>query len=105
MRNTVDMARQLITMGKRGHCVNHQENRLLIDAGEALQILQSQKDALMTENADLRERINWLEEEKALLEERVAIMAEDGDEEDPFRDAAAPGEAAEDFWDDDWPLS
>lgn len=105
--NTVDMAQKLIAYGKKGYALNHQDNRLMQDAGKRMLALQDKIDALMTEIADKDEKICMLESEKTILEERIAIMLEDeADEDPPFEplDAAAPGEAAEDFWDDDWPL-
>lgn len=63
-------------------------------------------EALEREQQLLYERMIDQEEKIALLQERFAIQHEtDGPEEEPFAPAAAPGEAAEDFWEDDWPLN
>lgn len=95
-----EMGRKLVAMGKKGFMANHQDNKLLFDAGRALLKLAETV-------RDLQERAYNLEEQLAIREE----MEHQGDPEidrwppdDEPLDAAAPGEAAEDFWDDDWPL-
>ena len=95
-----EMGKKLISMGKKGSAVNHQDNEFLKKAGIMMLQLCHQAEA---------------QEEKILdLEERLAIREEmdhEGDPEidafppeDAYLDAAAPGAAAEDFWADDWPL-
>ena len=105
--NNHDLARKLYDQAKHGLFVNYQERELIKTAARRLQECQQRIDDLRKTEEQLRERV-------AVLEERIAIMTEDQpgadtsfDPEhldDGTRDAAAPGEAAEDFWDDDWPI-
>ena len=95
-----EAGKKLIAMGKKGHAPNWQDNKFFIDAGRWLLRLQKQV-------GDLQEKVYELEERLAIREE----MDHQGDPEiddfppaDDCLDAAAPGEAAEDFWEDDWPL-
>ncbi len=76
-----DMVSALRGLAKNGLFVNHQERKLLQDAAR---------------------RIEQQDEEIAELEDEVARLQQVGmDDELPFGDAVAPGEAAYDFWDDD----
>lgn len=106
--NSVDMAQQLVQAGKKGYAVDHVTNDLMKSAGKRMLAMQEKIDAMMTEIADKDERIAQLEDEKTILEERIAIMTEDEElpeeEDGESLDASAPGEAAYDFWDDDWPI-
>ena len=91
---------KLLRMGKKGFMPNYQDNRLLQQAGQLILELLGKVD-------ELTEKCYQLEESLAIREE----MDHEGDPEidefppdDSYMDAAAPGEAAEDFWGDDWPL-
>lgn len=95
-----DAAKKLISMGKKGYAPNYQDNKFFIDAGRWIMRLRQQV-------SDLQEKVYDLEERLAIREE----MDHQGDPEidnfppqDDCLDTAAPGEAAEDFWGDDWPL-
>ena len=95
-----ECGKKLIAMGKKGYAPNHQDNKLFVDAGRWILSLQKQVSELTDKVEDLEERL-------AIREE----MDHEGDPEidafppeDDLIDAAAPGEAAEDFWGDDWPL-
>lgn len=92
----MNMIRALMGAAQEGRALNHQEAELLKSAAKRLQAQQSRIDELITALADREERI-------ALLEERLAIETE-GAGEIPAELGAAPGEAAEDFWEDGWPL-
>ena len=96
----LEISRKLIAMGKKGFCPNHQDNRLLMEAGKLIR--------------EMDQAIGSLKEQVYDLEERLAIREEMDHEGDPeidafppeedYPDAEAPGEAAEDFWGDGWPL-
>ena len=93
-----EMGRKLLAMGKKGFMANHQDNKLLYDAGRALLKLAETV-------ADLQEKVYNLEEQLAIREE----MDHQGDPEIdrwPPEDEPEPEpeEAPEDFWADDWPL-
>lgn len=93
-----EMGRKLLAMGKKGFMANHQDNKLLYDAGRALLKLAETV-------ADLQEKVYNLEEQLAIREE----MEHQGDPEIdrwPPEDEPEPEpeEAPEDFWADDWPL-
>lgn len=93
-----EMGRKLVAMGKKGWAPNHQDNKLLFDAGRSL--------LKLTETVrDLQERVYNLEEKLAIREE----MDHQGDPEidrwppdDPDPEPEDP--PADDFWADDWPL-
>lgn len=93
-----EMGRKLVAMGKKGWAPNHQDNKLLFDAGRAiLQLAQTV--------GELQEKVYNLEEQLAIREE----MEHQGDPEvdrwppdDPDPDPEDP--PADDFWADDWPL-
>ena len=97
-----EMAQKLYTLGKRGIFANYQENELLKAAARMIQ-------AMDKTIGELTEKVYELEETLAIREE----MDHQGDPEidrwppddiDEPLEAAAPGEAAEDFWEDDWPV-
>lgn len=95
-----EIGKKLIAMGKKGFMANYQDNQFLQRAGQLILRLEKK-------NGELEEQIFDLEERLAIREE----MDHEGDPEidafppeDAYLDAAAPGEAAEDFWADDWPL-
>lgn len=105
MNQTEEMAKKLISMGKKGFCANWQDNALLKSAGKRLLQMQDRISQLLTEITDKQEKIDQLEEEKTILDERIAIMlGEEPPEDETAEGTAPPGEAAEDFWDDMWPL-
>ncbi len=93
-----EMGRKLVAMGKKGFMANHQDNKLLFDAGRALLKLAETV-------AELQEKVYNLEEQLAIREE----MEHQGDpeidrwppEDEPDPE---PEDAPEDFWADDWPL-
>lgn len=91
-----EMGRKLMAMGKKGWAPNHQDNKLLFDAGRAiLQLAQAV--------ADLQEKAYNLEEQLAIREE----MEHQGDPEVdrwPPDEPDPEPEPGEDFWSDDWPL-
>lgn len=98
--NAKEIGLKLITMGRKGYAVNNRDNTLIQQAGHLILELLKKID-------ELTERVYTLEESLAIREE----MEHQGDPgvddfppEDDLLDAAAPGEAAEDFWGDDWPL-
>lgn len=104
--NSTDIGQKLISMGKKGFAANHQDNEFLKTAGRMMLAMEARLDAYQTSDADKEERINalevqiaTLEEEKTILEERIAIML--GDEE-PETESADDGEYD---WDDMWPLN
>ena len=68
------MAKQLFALSKRHPSINHQENQLIKDAAMMLLTLDKDKENLIREVEDLRERI--------------AIMTETGDE--PYIDPEWP---------------
>ena len=90
---------KLLRMGKKGYMANFQDNRLLQQAGQLILELLGKVD-------ELTEKVYQLEESLAIREE----MDHQGDpeiDEFPPDDACldtSDGEAAEDFWGDDWPL-
>lgn len=96
--NALEISRKLITMGKKGYCLNYQDNKLMLEAGKLIR--------------EMDQAIGTLKEQVYTLEERLAIRTEadydgpvdDFPPQDDCLDTAAPGEAAEDFWGDDWPL-
>lgn len=93
-----EIAKLLNDLGKKGVMPNWKENQLLQKAAATIE--------------DLARKLEECMEKIDSLEERLAIMTEDlADPDQDFPpqelealDAAAPGEAAEDFWGDDWPL-
>lgn len=93
-----EMGRKLVAMGKKGWAPNHQDNKLLFDAGRAL--------------LKLAETVAELQEKAYNLEEQLAIREEMEHQGDPEIDRwppedepdPEPEEAPEDFWADDWPL-
>ena len=96
-----EMGRKLVAMGKKGWAPNHQDNKLLFDAGRAL--------------LKLAETVQELQEKAYNLEEQLAIREEMDHQGDPEIDRwppddpdpepeEAPEDAVEDFWADDWPL-
>lgn len=91
--NTDQMVQCLLALAKRYPFPSANENKLLKLAALKMSELQALLDAQ-------REQIYR-------LTERIGIMA-DGNpafsETNEALDAVAPGEAAEDFWDDDWPM-
>lgn len=106
MSNVLEMAKKLYTMGKKGYAVNYQDNEHMKKCGRLMIAQQDRINALMAENADLREEIAHLAEEIAIMREDDPEDRHDGfPEDDPGEplEAAAPGEAAEDFWEDMWP--
>ena len=97
-----EMGRKLAAMGKKGFMANHQDNKLLFDAGRALLKLAETV-------AELQERVYNLEEQLAIREEMdhqedPEVDRWPPDDIDEPVDAAAPEEAPEDFWADDWPM-
>lgn len=93
-----EMGRKLVAMGKKGFMANHQDNKLLYDAGRAL--------------LKLAETVQELQEKAYNLEEQLAIREEMEHQGDPEIDRwppedepdPEPEDAPEDFWADDWPL-
>lgn len=92
-----EIAKLLNDLGKKGVMPNWRENELLKKAAATIE--------------DLARKLGEAMEKIDNLEERLAIMTEDQQEPDTdfppredLAEAAAPGEAAEDFWEDDWPL-
>ena len=95
-----EAAHKLISMGKKGYAANWQDNQFFQTAGRLI--------------LELIQKVDELTEKAYDLEEKLAIREEMDHEGDPeidefppddcYMDAAAPGEAAEDFWGDDWPL-
>lgn len=82
------ISEKLWDLKKRGLFVNHQERELVASAARRLE-----EDAKKIAKLEAE-----LKEARYLLAEREGIQEDDG-----TRDAAAPGEAAEDFWEDFWP--
>lgn len=88
----------MVAMGKKGWAPNHQDKKLLFDAGRAL--------------LKLAETVQELQEKAYNLEEQLAIREEMEHQGDPEIDRwppedepdPDPEEAPEDFWADDWPL-
>lgn len=95
-----EIALKLLAMGRKGYCANYQDNDLLKKSGQLILALLKKAD-------DLTERVYQLEESLAIREEMEHQGDPEADEFPPDEDCmdtAAPGEAAEDFWGDDWPL-
>ena len=89
--NNVDMSRHLYVVAKHNPCVNYQDNQLLKSAAKRLMEDQRENEALKQEVISLRAKVTELE---YLLAEREGIQ------DDAILDASAPGEAAEDFFED-----
>ena len=94
-----EMGRKLVAMGKKGWAPNHQDNKLLFDAGRAL--------------LKLAETVAELQEKAYNLEEQLAIREEMEHQGDPEIDRWPPEDEPDpepeeapqdDFWADDWPL-
>lgn len=90
--NNIDMARHLYAIAKKNPCVNHQDNKLLHDAAQRLLEDDRNLKFLQTANDELKAKLT---ETQYLLAEREGIQ-----EDEAILDAAAPGEAAEDFFAD-----
>lgn len=97
---TEDIVKKLAELAKKNPFPTYVDNDLLKAAAKRMEVQQDRIDALLTEIADKDEHI-------ARLEEEISIMKEDEydfpEKDDGTGDAAAPGEAAEDFWEDMWP--
>ena len=88
--NTADMAKALMGVARRCPGVNHQENQLIKDAAMELLRLDKDKENLIREVEDLRERI--------------AIMTETGDEPiDPEWPPIDDTDEPDTTWDDPEP--
>ena len=95
-----EYARKLIRMGKKGYAANYQDNQFMRQAGEL--ILR-----LLDKVSSLTETVYTLEERLAIREEAETDadgVVDDFPPDTDCLDVTAPGEAAEDFWGDDWPL-
>ena len=93
-----EIAQQLNAWGKKGVMPNWKENEFLQKAAAAMEDLARRLGECM-------ERIEQLEERLAIMTEDQAEPDEDFPPREDLAEAAAPGEAAEDFWSDDWPLA
>lgn len=96
MMSNVEMAKQLWGLKRAGLWVNHQQAELV---GSAAQRLEENARKMAIQDKAIAELQAKIKELQYLLAEREGIQEDDG-----TREAAAPGEAAEDFWSDDWPL-
>ena len=92
-----EIAKRLNEWAKKGYMPNYSENQFLQKAAATIE--------------ELARKLGEAMEKIDNLEERLAILTEDQQEPDTdfppredLAEAAAPGEAAEDFWEDDWPL-
>jgi len=91
----VEIAKHLWALKRQGLWVNHQQAELVATAARRL---EEDVEKMAIQDRTIREQQEKIKELQYLLTEREGIQ----DEEKLA--AAAPGEAAEDFWEDDWPV-
>ena len=94
----VEIAKHLWALKRQGLWVNHQQAELV---GTAARRLEEDARKMAIQDKAIKELQDKVKELQYLLAEREGIQE---DEPAEAAEAAAPGEAAEDFWDDGWPI-
>ena len=99
MMTNHEMATHLWALKRQGLWVNHQQAELVASAARRL---DEDTEKMAIQDKAIKELHAEIKELKYRLAEREGIQ--DEDKLAPGLEAEAPGEAAEDFWEDDWPV-